>query len=114
MVKKCSGDNLSNSTFEIAVNRLFPYNPEFSLLVFTQSWKLTFQSISVQLCLKWYPSMVEGIDKSMVHPENAALLSTKKKLATKPQKDKQKPKCILLSERSQSEKYYVTLTGWLL
>lgn len=55
--------------------------------------------------------MVEGIDKSMVHPENAALLSTKKKLATKPQKDKQKPKCILLSERSQSEKYYVTLTG---
>lgn len=52
--------------------------------------------------------MVEGIDKSMVHPENAALLSTKKKLATKPQKDKQKPKCILLSERILCHSYRMT------
>ena len=57
------------------------------------------------------PSVGEWINK-LVHPDNGILFSTEKKSTIKSLKTRKKLQCILLSERSQSEKatYYKIAT----
>lgn len=60
------------------------------------------------------PSVREWTGK-LVHPDNGILLRDKKGGAIKPQKEVEKAKCLLLSERNQSEKvmWCMIPTIWL-
>ena len=59
------------------------------------------------------PSVNRWMDKqTVVHPDSRILFSDKKKWAVKPQKTWRNLKCILLSERSQSEKLMYCMIPW--